>query len=343
MGLQLTNATGSFLYSPSNAVLTIIDTVHSPGQLSFAATNYTVTEGGGVGYTNAYITVLRSFGSLGAVSAAFGTFDGTAVAGVKYVPTNGVVTFGDGETTPKSFAVQVRNTTTGEGTEFLNLFLTNATGGAVLVAPTNATLTILNTNTGISFVSATNTFLETAGIVFDGVPNTVLISVQRINNTNAAATVHYATADGTAKANVNYVPASGTLTFFPGQSLATLPVALIDDTNVTGDLAFTLGLSNPNPGSLLVPPSQTTIVVQDADAGVSFTNAAMSVLKNAGSATITVVCSNPSLGPIARWIIPPPTARRSRARIIWPPAARWSLPTASAPTPSPCPSSTTAP
>jgi uncharacterized delta-60 repeat protein len=298
VGLQLTNAFGSFLYSPSNAMLTIIDTVHSPGQLSFSTTNYVITEGGGVGYTNAYITVLRSFGSLGAISAAFRTLDGTAVSGFKYIATNGVVAFGDGETIPKTFAVQVRNTTTAEGTEYLNLQLTNATGGAILVAPTNATLTILNTNTGISFVSAINTFAENGGSLFDGVPNTVLISVRRINSTNGAVTVNFATADGTAKANVNYQPASGTLTFLPGQSLATLPVSLINDTNVTGDLAFTINLSNPSPGALLVPPFQTTVVVQDADAGISFTNAAMSVLKNAGSAVITVVCSNPRVEPL---------------------------------------------
>ena len=167
VGLQLANATGSFLSSPSNAVLTIVDTVHSPGQLSFSATNYVITEGGGVGYTNAYITVHAQLWLLGRGFGRFSTLDGTAVAGAKYIPTNGVVTFGDGETTPKTFAVQVRNTLTAEGTEYLNLLLTNATGGAVLVAPTNATLTILNTNTGIAFVSATNTFLETAGFVFD--------------------------------------------------------------------------------------------------------------------------------------------------------------------------------
>ena len=39
------------------------------------------------------------------------------------------------------------------------------------------------------------------------------------------------------------------------------------------------------------------MVVQDADAGLSFTNAAMNVLKNAGVAVITVVCSNPSVEP----------------------------------------------
>ena len=130
------------------------------------------------------------------------------------------------------------------------------------------------------------------------VPNTVLISVQRINNTNDTATVHYATADGTAQVERELPATSGTLTFFPGHPSRPSRSPLIDDTNVTGDLAFTLSLFNPNPGALLVPPFQTTIVVQDADAGISFTNAAMSVLKNAGSATITVVCSNPSLGPI---------------------------------------------
>ena len=135
-------------------MLTIIDTVHSPGQLSFSATNYVVTEGGGVGYTNAYITVLRTMARSARFRPRSSTLDGTAVAGVKYIPTNGVVTFGDGETTPKTFAVQVINTTTAEGTEYLNVLLTNATGGAMLVAPTNATVTILNTNTGISFVSA---------------------------------------------------------------------------------------------------------------------------------------------------------------------------------------------
>ena len=174
------------------------------------------------------------------------------------------------------------------------------------MAPTKATLTILNTNTGILFSSATNTFPETGGSVFGGVPNTVLIGLQRINNTNGTVTVNFATADGTARSNVNYLATSGTVTFNPGQSFANIPVSLIDDTNVTGNLAFTINLSNPSPGAWLVPPSQTTIVVQDTDAGISFTNDAMSVLKNAGSAVITVVCSNPSLEPVVAGSNPPP-------------------------------------
>ena len=153
VGLQLSGATGSLLDSPSNAVLTIIDTAHAPGQLSFAATNYFVTEGGGAGYTNAIITVARTSGTYGVVSAYYSTQDGTALAGVKYAATNGTVTLGDGVTS-KTFTVRVYNATTAEGPESLFLLLTtNATtsGGATLAAPATATLTILNTNIGIAF------------------------------------------------------------------------------------------------------------------------------------------------------------------------------------------------
>ena len=297
VGLQLASATGSLLNSPSNAVLTIIDTAHAPGQLSFSATNYVVTEGGGVGYTNAYISVVRAFGSAGAVSAGFYTMDGTAVAGAKYIPTNGVVTFGDGETTPKTFAVQVRNTTTAEGPEYVNLFLTNATGGATLAAPTNATLTILNTNIGIAFGAAAYVTNEPSGIT----PGFLILSVIRFNNTNVQTLVDYSTTNGTAMAGTNFVAASGTLTFNPGDSVQTVTLTLLHDPRVTGDLAFTVGLSTNVLGGTaqLTPPSMATVILHDADAGLSFLADAMNVLNNAGFAVIVVTNTNPRVEPVS--------------------------------------------
>src|SRR5208283_5720166 len=73
---------------------------------------------------------------------------------------------------------------------------------------------------------------------------------------------------------------------------------LIDDPQVTGDLAFTVNLYNPTNGTQLTAPSNTVVVVQDADAGLSFTNPAVSVLKNAGSLVVAVVCSNPRVEPV---------------------------------------------
>jgi uncharacterized delta-60 repeat protein len=290
VNLQLTNVTGSALSSPSNAVLTILDRTLANGSFVFSATNYVVSEGGGVGYTNAYITVLRTNGAAGIVSVSYGTADGTAVAGGKYVPTSGILTFADGELS-KTFAVPVINTATVEATESFYVWLTNATGGASLGGLTNASVTILNTNIGIMFASATNTFIETAPFA--------TLNVLRYNNTQGTSTINYSTTNGTAVAGVNYAATSGTLTFNNGAAQAAIIVPLIYDTNVTGNLQFTVGLASPSSGTLVGTPGVSTVVLQDADAGLSFTNATASVFKNAGSLMVTVVCSNTNVEPVS--------------------------------------------
>jgi len=296
--MQIFNPIGSILSSSTNATLTIVDTVNAPGQLSFSATNYFVTEGGGSGYTNATISVVRTLGSAGVVSVKFLTVDGTAMFGTKYITTNGTLSFGDGETV-KSFQVQIRNTSTAEGPQYLTLLLTNAAGGASLLDPTNATLTIINTNIGIAFSQATNIFAENGGILFGGVPNTVFVGVTRFNNTNVTSTVNYSMADGTAFANTNYVASSGTLTFNPGESVKTIPVALLHDTNVAGPLSFTMTLSSPSPGTQLTPPSTTVIQLLDSEAGIGFVSPATSILKTAGFVILPVFSSNPGVGPVS--------------------------------------------
>ena len=291
--LLLTNAVGTTLVNPTNATLTIIDTVNAPGQLSFSATNYTVTEGGGVGFTNAYITVVRSYGSSGSVSVQFKTADGTALSGSKYITTNGVLSFGAGETT-KSFPVQVLNTPTAEGPELFSVILTNATGGASLTSPTNATVTILNTNTGIAFALATNYVTEPYGTA----AGSVVLNVMRYNNTNGTSTVQFTTTDGTAVAGTNYVAYSSQLTFAPGQSLIAVPITLLYDPLVTGDLTFTASLSSPSTDAQLTTPILATVVIHDVNAGISFVKSAQNAYKTSGGAVINVFNSNPSANPV---------------------------------------------
>ena len=283
VNLQLANVTGSALANPSNAVLTILDRTLSAGAFAFSAPNYVVSEGGGVGYTNVLITVLRTNGASGIVSVGYSTSDGTANAGVKYVATAGVLTYGDGEMS-KSFVVPVVNTATIEPTENFNLSLFNPTGGAGLDVQTNASVTILNTNIGIVFASATNTVLETQPYA--------IINVVRYNNTQGTATVTYATTNGTALAGVDYTASSGTLTFNDGVSQAAILVPLLRNTNATGDLQFTVGLANPSSAVQIGTPGVTTVILQDADTRLSFTTNSSTVFKNAGNAVIAVICSN---------------------------------------------------
>jgi len=288
VGLELTNAVNTLLAAPSNSTLTIIDTVSVPGQLYFSATNFEANSGDGYGY----LTVLRTNGSSGSVSVAYNLVPGTAKPGLNYVAASGTLTFSSGDTT-KFVPVQLVNNSIVQGPVSLSVDLSNPTGGATLTAPTNALLTILNTNVGFAFLNATNYVRETNGLV--------PIYVQRLGGTNGGVQVSYSTANGTgsnaALAGVNYNPVSGTLTFATGEMLKAVSLPLIYDPQVTGNLILTMKLSNPSIGTVLAYPSNAVVVVQDADAGFSFTNSAMSVFKNVGNAVITVICSNPSIEP----------------------------------------------
>ena len=285
VGLLLTNAVNTLLYAPSNATLTIIDTTSAPGQLSFNATNYVV--GSGDGY--AYLTVLRTNGTFGSVSVTYSTRPGTAFPGINYNSVNGTLTFNDGDTI-KTLPVPLVNNPSVQGPVSFSVLLSNPSGGATLIAPTNATVTIVNTNIGVVFVLATNTVREING--------SVPIFVQRVGAINSSVSVNYATANGTAIAGVNYTAVSGTLIFGVGQTTRAISLPLLYDSRVTGDLYLNISLSNPSAGTLLGSPSNTVVVIQDADAGLSFTTNASFVLKNAGHAVITVICSNPSVEPV---------------------------------------------
>jgi aryl-phospho-beta-D-glucosidase BglC (GH1 family) len=63
-------------------------------------------------------------------------------------------------------------------------------------------------------------------------------------------TVNFATADGTAVAGTDYVAQSGTVTFAPGQTQATIIVTILADPLAVTDLYFDVDLSSPVNGTL---------------------------------------------------------------------------------------------
>ena len=284
VGLALTNAVNTLLVAPSNATLTIIDTTTSPGRLSFSATNYVVNSTD----ANASVTVVRTNGSVGSVSVSYATVPGTALPSVNYNSVSGSLTFGDGETVKTILVPLVTNNLVQPPVNF-SVVLSNPTGGATLIAPTNATVTIINNNFGVAFLNGTNYVSETS--------SPAIIFVQRIGNPAIAFQVNYATTNGTALAGINYTATTGTLSFVGGEILKTISVPLINNQMVT-NLAFGMTLSSPTAGAQLVAPSNTVIVLQAGAAGLSFTNPAMSVSKDVGIAIIPVVCSNPGIEPV---------------------------------------------
>ena len=116
------------------------------------------------------------------------------------------------------------------------------------------------------------------------------ILVTRTGGSGGTVTVHYATADGTGVAGINYLPISGDLTFGPGVTSRSIQVPLVDDHRLDGDHTVILTLSNPTNGAALGGQSVATLTVTEADRPGSFQIAATAVRVNqhAGTATITV-------------------------------------------------------
>jgi endoglucanase len=94
------------------------------------------------GTTSITITVNRSSGSSGAITVAYATVNGTAVAGTAYTATSGTLSWASGDATAKTFAVTISNSPAFSGTEAFSVQLSGATGGAALATPSSATVSI---------------------------------------------------------------------------------------------------------------------------------------------------------------------------------------------------------
>ncbi len=76
---------------------------------------------------------------------------------------------------------------------------------------------------------------------------------------NQAITVQYATGDGTALAQQDYMPVSGTLTFAPGQTSVTVAVTVLSHATFQFPKSFSLALSNARNGAVTTAAATATI------------------------------------------------------------------------------------
>jgi hypothetical protein len=162
-GLQLT---GANLGSPATATVTINDD-DGVGVLQFSSATYVGTETGGP----ITITVTRTGSTTGQVTVDFATtaIGSTATAGIDYIATAGTLTWPNGDGTSKSFTVTPIADGVGEGTETVNLVLSNPTGGASLGAQSTAVLNITDSTT----IPIITSISPAAGPIVGGTPVTI--------------------------------------------------------------------------------------------------------------------------------------------------------------------------
>ncbi len=249
--LTLSNATAGASVPAAGATTTVtINNTTPTGQFGFSVTSVAVDETSG----NAVITVTRSGGSSGAATVDFATADGTGIAGTDYTATSGTLTFADGETS-KTINVPILNNVAGASDTTFTLMLSNATPGtSVPAAGATATVTINNTTpTGqFGFGVTSATVNENAG--------QVIITVTRTGGSGGAASVDYATADGTGVAGTDYTATSGTLNFADGETSKTIAVPILNNAGRLSNSTFTLMLSNATPGTGVPAAGATTTV-----------------------------------------------------------------------------------
>lgn len=258
-GLNLSEASGgAAIGSPSSIVVGIIDNdaPPSPGKLQFALADYRVNENAG----NAAITVTRTEGSAGVVSASFGTTAISATAGADYQEVTTQVTFADGDTTPKTVLVPIVDDNLDEADETVSLRLSAPTGGATL-GLAEAHLTISDDDAPyrpgvIAFSAIDYAIAENAG--------PVQITLLRSDGGDGAASVRLVTSDESALSPADYA-ATDTLVQWADGDVApkTVTIAIVNDTLVEGAERFVITLSQATGAGLGEIASGHVTIVDD--------------------------------------------------------------------------------
>ena len=129
----------------------------------------------------------------------------------------------------------------------------------------------------------------------------VAVTVRRTDGSVGPATITYQTADGTAKAGLDYLAASGTLQFADGESEKTIALQVINDSVFEGDQTFTLTLSNAT-GAALGSPHVAHVTIDENDQVPSVSLAGSTAFLEGDSgiqtAQITLTLSSPSEVPL---------------------------------------------
>jgi subtilisin family serine protease len=103
----------------------------------------------------------------------------------------------------------------------------------------------------------------------------ITINVTRFGDPSGPATVDYSTSDNTARQRTDYTPASGTLSFAPGETNQMFTVLLTDNAFVDGSRTVNLHLSNPTGGVLgLAIDTNSLLTIKDNDVSTPVDNPA---------------------------------------------------------------------
>ncbi len=250
--VQLSSASGATIRDGSGSV-TIIDD-DAGGTPSLRIGDATATENDGT----IDFTVTLSIAAPGEITVAYGTLDGTALAGLDYTTTPGTLTFSTGDRT-KTISVPLLNDTVREATEHFTVELSSPSGA------------VLADSTGRGTIDDDDTSGQRGLSIRDPAPvregGTALFRVRLSTQSSQEVTVNYRTVDETAEAGTDYAANQGTLRFPPGTIEQAIVVQTLDDGAREPTETFTVELSGESGATLERGTATGTILDNDGDGG----------------------------------------------------------------------------
>ncbi|MCX5671736.1 MAG: PA14 domain-containing protein, partial [Planctomycetota bacterium] len=234
--VRLTTATNATIVAGQGDVGT--GTILNDDKPKLSITGVTMPEGNS-GQSLMTFTVTMDTAIQIPVTVDYATSDDTAtVADNDYVAASGTLTFNAGETI-KTFTVKINGDASYEPDQRFKVTLTNAVNAKLkTTAPVYGTIQNDDPVPSITIndVQIVEGSAGTTNFVFT-------VSLSAVSG--FAATVQYATANGTAQSPADYAAASGTLTFNPGDLSKQVTVVVQGDLLDENDETFFVNLSTP--------------------------------------------------------------------------------------------------
>ena len=284
--VTLNTATGATL-DAGNKTVAVTITEDDKG-IAMAGATASVAEGAG----SVSVTVNRLGPPTGAVSATWSTANGTGVAGTHFgnggstTQLSGTLNWPDGDGTAKSIVVPILNDGAVNANRTFSVTLNSATG-ATLGTTKTTTVTIADDDNTLQFSAATATIAESTA--------TLNLSVTRTGGTAGAASVVWATANGTAAVGSDFgspgVPFAlgGTLNWAGGDAAAkTISIPIINNAALSGgSRVFSVALSDPG-GATIGANAGVQVTITDDEKGVAFASATHEVTEGTASIVLSV-------------------------------------------------------
>jgi hypothetical protein len=247
------------------------------GRVEFDQGSFHALESSGL----AVITVEREHGTLGAVTVDYATSDLSAIAGQDYTAVSGTLSWPDGDGADKTILVPLTIDAVAEGAEFVQLTLSNVTGGAEL-RPQHATSRLIITeeddedddgddcdgdDDGDGNSHGSVRFVEESYQVIEGTLNAI-ITVERRGGLSGNVSVDFAATAGSATAGADFAAVTGTLNWAHADGgLRTFAVPIVDDTEPEDGETVLLSLSNPI-GGVAISDGESELEIVDNDAAL---------------------------------------------------------------------------